>query len=266
MELVVRDVSVRLDSTDVLKGVRLEVGEGEVACLLGPNGSGKTTLLRTIYGILKPFSGAVYVNVEEEFVDVKDLGISDTAKLFGYLPQESEDSNLRVIDVVLLGRIPYSSHTFHPSKKDLEIAEKALQMTGMLKFRNKQFSKLSGGEKQKVLLSRILCQEAKILLLDEPTSHLDIRSQVEVMGMIEDMCRNGMSALISTHDVNLATMFCSKVIMIRDGVVRYAGKPEEVITARSIRDVFGIDVDVVRYNGRVVVLPKKSSTRLERRA
>jgi iron complex transport system ATP-binding protein len=264
MRLVVEGITVKLDSTFNLENVSFVVKQGELVCLLGPNGSGKTTLLRTLYGILKPVGGAVYIDFERcknassegrKPINIHKMSIDEVAKVMGYLPQEYEDSNLTVFDVVLLGRTPYLS--FRPSQRDIEMAKKALKITGMDKFQNKPFSRLSGGEKQKVMLSRIFCQQSEVLLLDEPTSHLDIKSQIEVMKVIERMCKAGKTAIVSLHDVNLATMFCDRVIMMKSGKIVYAGKTESVITSESIKDVFGINAEIIRRNGRIFVLPER---------
>ena len=249
MILRIENVRVVLNSSEVLRDVEFEVREGELIALLGPNGSGKSTLLRTIFGLIKPACGAVYLNGRK----LHDMQIAEVAKSLGYLPQESSETRLRVIDVVLLGRTPYIG--IKPSQKDLKIARKALSMVGMEGFENRRFSELSGGEKQKVMLARIFCQQAKILLLDEPTSHLDIKSQVEVMGIVRRTVSDGKAAIVAIHDINLAASFCNRVLMVKDGRIVYAGKPEEVINPESIMDVFGIEVEVVQHKNRILVVP-----------
>jgi iron complex transport system ATP-binding protein len=248
--LRVEGVSVRLKSMEILKDVTFELREGDLIALLGPNGSGKSTILRTLFGLLKPVNGVVYLDGKT----VHGMKIQDVAKILGYLPQENSETNLRVIDVVLLGRTPYVGLT--PSNKDLKIALEALELVGLKDFENRYFSELSGGEKQKVMLARIFCQQTDFLLLDEPTSHLDIRSQVEVMNIVKRMVDEGKAAIIAIHDINLAASFCNRILMVKNGRIAYAGKSSEVINPESIRDVFGVEVDVVRYNGRALVVPK----------
>ena len=249
MILRVENIKVALNSVDVLKDVEFEVKEGELIALLGPNGSGKSTLLRTIFGLIKPACGAVYLNGRK----LHDMRIAEVAKSLGYLPQENSETKLRVIDVVLLGRTPYIG--MKPSREDLKIARQALSMVGMEDFENRRFSELSGGEKQKVMLARTFCQQAKLLLLDEPTSHLDIKSQVEVMGIVKRTVNNGKAAIVAIHDINLAASFCNRILMIKDGRIVYAGEPEEVINSESIADVFGIEVEVIRHKSGIFVVP-----------
>jgi iron complex transport system ATP-binding protein len=248
--LRVEDVRVRLRSREILKDVSFELRRGDLIALLGPNGSGKSTILRTLFGLLRPVNGVVYLDGKA----VHSMQIQDVAKILGYLPQENSGTNLKVMDVVLLGRTPYIGLT--PSNEDLKIALEALELVGLKGFEDRHFSELSGGEKQKVILARIFCQQTDFLLLDEPTSHLDIRSQVEVMNIVKRMVEGGKAAIVAMHDINLASHFCNRILMIKNGRIAYAGESSEVLTPESIRDVFEVEVDVVRYNGRVLIIPK----------
>ena len=251
MILRVDDLTVFLKSREILRDVCFELERGDLVALLGPNGSGKSTILRTLFGLIKPLKGAVYLDGKA----IHSMQIQDIAKLLGYLPQETSQTNLRVIDVVLLGRTPYIGMT--PSKEDLRIAKEALQLVGLEGLENRYFSELSGGEKQKVMLARIFCQQTDFLLLDEPTSHLDIRSQVEVMDIVKRMVDNGKAAIVAIHDINLASSFCTQILMVKNGRIIYTGEPLEVINPETIRDVFGVEVDVIPYDGRVFVVPRE---------
>jgi iron complex transport system ATP-binding protein len=252
MLLEVQGISVRLGSAEVLKDVTFRLEKAEMLALLGPNGSGKSTLLKTIFGALKPKIGAVYLDGKR----IAEMRIEDVAKIIGYLPQESLVTNLRVIDVVLLGRTPYLNGLKNPSLEDLKIAKKALRSVKLEGFEHRIFSQLSGGEKQKVLLARTLAQEAKILLLDEPTSYLDISSQIDIMRILKDKLSDGCSAIVAMHDINLASSFCDRILMIKDGRVVYAGNPREVITPGSIKEVFGAEVMVKKHAGKLFVIPE----------
>lgn len=206
--------------------------------------------MKTIYGILRPLRGVVYI-------DGKKLSIlerREVARYIGYLPQESESAGLKVIDIVLFGRIPYAR--FSPGKKDYEKAVNALRLVGMEEYANRDFSDLSGGEKQKVLLARIFCQEAEYLLLDEPTSHLDIKSQFEVMKIIRELVKSGRGALVAMHDINLAAMFSDRVVMVKNGKILVQGETAEVLTPENIEAVYGIKAEVIRHNGSIIVVPK----------
>lgn len=240
MILKVERLTVKLGSSEILKDLTMEAKKGDFIALLGPNGSGKSTLLRTIFGIIKPLKGVVFFDGREEEK--------------GYLPQETADTNLRVIDVVLLGRTPYMGRIKSPKERDFEIAMRAMKSVGIEELAQRRFSDLSGGEKQKVLLARLFAQEPKILLLDEPTAHLDISAQLEIMEIIKELSADRI-AIVALHDINLALSFANRILMIKDGKIAYAGNPREVITEESIREVYGVEVSVKRH-GQIYVIPK----------
>ncbi len=252
MILDIRDLRVKLGSSEILKGVTFRVRDGDMVALLGPNGSGKSTLLRTIFGILRPEAGVVYLDGKK----ITEMSVTEIAKEIGYLPQETSEPELRVLDVVLLGRTPYMEGLRLPHKSDIELARRALKKVGLDGFENRPFTSLSGGEKQKVFLARVFAQDSKILLFDEPTSHLDISSQIDIMEIIRESVKDRRSALIAIHDINLSASFCNKIMMIKNGRVVHAGTPEEVITPHNIRDVFRADVDVRKHAGRIYLVPK----------
>ncbi|MEM0203481.1 MAG: ABC transporter ATP-binding protein [Archaeoglobaceae archaeon] len=238
MILRVEGVSVKLGSAEVLKNVTFHAEKGELITILGPNGSGKTTLLRTIFGILKPLKGVVYLERDS----------------LGYLPQETAETNLKAIEIVLLGRTRDFGTIKIPKKQDYEIAIKALEEVGIGHLANRIFSELSGGEKQKVLIARLLAQQPEILLLDEPTAHLDISAQIEIMSLLKELAKNKV-VIVAMHDINLALSFANKVMMMKGGEIRYAGKPSEVVSEESIREVFGIEA-IVKKHGKIYVIPK----------
>ncbi|WP_456330360.1 ABC transporter ATP-binding protein [Archaeoglobus sp.] len=250
MKLVVKGVTVTLGSRDVLKGVTFEVGEGELLALLGPNGSGKTTMLRTIFGMLKPLKGVV-------LLDGKKIGSAEeAARKLGFLPQDTPLANLKVIDIVMLGRTPYLSGLKRPGDEDYRAAMEALREVGMEDMADRIFSELSGGERQKVMLARVFAQQPEVMLLDEPTAHLDIAAQIEIMEIIRSKVEEGKAAIVAIHDINLASSFATRILMVKNGKVAYAGRPEDVINEESIRNVFGADVVVRRYGRSVYIAPK----------
>ena len=250
MKLVVKGVTVTLGSRDVLKDVTFEVGKGEIVALLGPNGSGKSTILKTIFGMLKPLRGVV-------LLDGKNIGSAEeAAKRLGYLPQDTPLTNLKVIDVVMLGRTPYLSGLKRPKNEDYRIAMDALKEVGMEGMAERIFSELSGGERQKVMLARVFAQQPEVMLLDEPTAHLDIAAQIEIMEIVRKKVEQGRAAIVAIHDINLASSFATRILMIKDGKVAYAGRAEDVINEESIRNVFGADVVVRRYGRGVYIAPK----------
>ena len=230
---------------EVLKGVTLTLREGEFVGLMGPNGSGKTTLLKVMNSVLRPKEGVVFVNE----LDVSKLTAKEVAKFFGVVSQEYETSlGFTVLDVVLMGRNPHLSRFRGESKRDYEIAIEAMKLTNVLDLANRPFSELSGGEKQRIVIARALAQEPKVLLLDEPTSHLDINNQIEVLELLKRLCKEkGILVVAVIHDFNLATYYCDKVILMRDGKIYSMGTPIEVLTPSNIEAVFGIKVLVQRH-------------------
>ncbi len=249
MELKADRVDVKISGRKIIESVSFTLKKGELVALLGPNGSGKSTLLKTIFGILKPHHGVVYIDRKT----INDFERRDIAKLLGYLSQEITSANLKVLDIVLLGRVPHAG--VMPTKRDVEVSLKALKLVGMDGYEERLFSELSGGEKQKVMLARIFSQEVEFLLLDEPTSHLDIKSQIDIMRLVKMLVMNGKGALVALHDINLAAMFADRILMIKNGRIRYSGRAE-VLTPENIKDIYGIDADVIKYNGNILVIPK----------
>ena len=250
MELRADKVNVKISERTIIEDVLFTLKKGELVALLGPNGSGKSTLLKTIFGILKPYHGVIYIDGKS----IHDLERRDIAKLLGYLSQEMASANLRVLDIVLLGRVPHAG--IMPTKRDIEVSLRALKLVGMDGYGERLFSELSGGEKQKVMLARIFSQEVEFLLLDEPTSHLDIKSQIDVMKLVKMLVMNGKGALVALHDINLAAMFADRILMVKNGKIKYSGRVEEVLTPKNIKDIYGIDVDVIKYNGSIFIIPK----------
>jgi len=247
MLLEVKNIKMTLESSEILKDISFEIKRGEIIALLGPNGSGKTTLLRAIYGILKPEAGIAYFDGRK----ISEMSVEEIAKYIGYLPQEKAETGLRVIDVVLLGRTAYGRA---PSEFDIEVARESLKEVAIENFEERPFSQLSGGEKQKVMLARIFAQKPELLLLDEPTAHLDISSQIEIMEILRKRTEKGSSSLIAIHDINLASTFCDRIIMVKNGKISHAGEPE-IITPESIKEVFQADIIVKMQRGRPFVVP-----------
>ncbi len=251
MKLEVQGITVRLGSSEILKDVTFEVNDGDFIALLGPNGAGKSTILRTVFGILKPIRGVV-------LLDGKNLSsISTSSKHMGYLPQETPEVNLTVFEVVLLGRTPHLEGIKRVRREDVEAAKRAIGEVGLKGFENRKFSELSGGEKQKVMLARVFAQNPKIMLLDEPTAHLDISAQLEILGIVKRKVNSGCAAILAIHDINLASSFANYILMVKDGKIIYAGEPKEVITEKSIEEVYGAKVVVKKYGKSVYVIPKK---------
>lgn len=251
MKLVVKGVSFSYGSWPVLDGVTLEVGEGEMMSLVGPNGSGKTTLLKCINRILKPKRGTVLV----EGKDAGRIKLQGLARLLAYVPQSAVHTfPSTVFDVVLLGRRPYI--TWGVSPQDKEIVSQILSLMGLEGMALRQFNELSGGERQRVLIARALAQEPQVLLLDEPTSNLDLRHQLEVLDIVRSIVREkGITAVMAIHDLNLAARFSDKLAFLFKGKIYAAGEPAAVLTEENVRDVYGVEAIVSKDSGIPYVVP-----------
>ncbi|MCW4025720.1 MAG: ABC transporter ATP-binding protein [Candidatus Bathyarchaeota archaeon] len=237
------------NGTSVLDGVELDVGIHQVLAILGPNGVGKSTLLKCINGLLKTKKGKVFVDGE----DIYKLRRTEVAKRIGYVPQRADVSQITVFDSVLLGRKPHI--TWDVSKKDIQIAKDAITQFGMDSLSLKYIDEISGGELQKVQIARALVQEPKVLLLDEPTSSLDLCNQHRIMATLVDVVKNAdLTAIMTMHDLNLALRYADKFLMLKDGKIFAAGD-HDVITPENIEAVYGLPVNVETYQGRPLIIP-----------
>ncbi len=241
-------VDVYYGSYKALDKVSITVEPGEIVGIIGPNGSGKTTLLKTIDGILKPKIGSVYIDGRE----TASLKRREIAKLIGYVPQRLETSAyLSVLDFVLTGRRPYIRLGY--TKRDFEKAMNTLKIVNALHLAERRMDQLSGGEFQRILIARALVADPQVLLLDEPTTNLDPRYQVEILRLIEKLARERKVAIImSLHDLTYAYRFPDKIVMLKNGRIYAIGKPEEVITPKNIKEVFGLEALVLKELRAVV--------------
>lgn len=246
MKLEIKEVHFNYGSISALENVTIKVERGEIVSLVGPNGSGKTTLLKCINKILKPKKGTILV----QGVDVRKKSFKELAKFIGYIPQSTPASfPLSVFDVVLLGRKPYVN--WGVSDRDKEIVSEMLDAMGLKDLALRMIDELSGGEKQKVILARALAQEPEVLLLDEPTSNLDLRHQLEILNLVSGMVKEkGLSAIMAIHDLNLASRFSDKVVMLKEGKIYAAGEVELVLTQENIKETYRVEVMINNDSGR----------------
>lgn len=241
----------------LFEGLTVSVGSGEFVGLVGPNGSGKTTFLNLLTRVLRPREGQILV----DGVDVRSMSARDLASKMAVVPQEAIFIfPFTVSETVLMGRAPHLRSMLE-TDEDFLIAQEAMEMTGVAHLADRQVTNLSGGEKQGVLIARALAQRPTILLLDEPTAFLDIKHQVDIYDILTRLNRERQMTIIAvSHDLNLASNYCKRVLVFKEGRMRFDGPPEETITAETVRDVYGTDV-VVRKNsetGRPFVLPVRS--------
>jgi iron complex transport system ATP-binding protein len=249
MILQVNSIAFRYNSLPVLAGVTFSVERGAVLGLLGVNGAGKSTLLKCINHVLMPASGVVLI----EGHDLSSMKRSDIAKRIGYVPQHYGDDQLTVFETVLLGRRPHIEWT--TSARDHEIVEGVIRLMDLEELALRPVNRLSGGERQKVVLARALAQEPDLLLLDEPTSNLDLKNQLQVMQFIRTaVTERGLAAIISVHDLNLALRFADQFLLLKDGVV-HAVEKKDGLTSALIKEVFGVDVILREVDGYPVVIP-----------
>jgi iron complex transport system ATP-binding protein len=239
----------------VLNRVSLTVEAGDLVGVLGPNGSGKTTLLKILGGTLRPHTGSVTLAARP----MTEWSRRDIARRVAVVPQETyAPFDFTVLDIVLMGRFPHLGAFALEGPQDLEIARRALEATGTAGFESRAFSTLSGGERQRVVIASALAQSPQLLLLDEPTASLDIGHQIEVQTLLHRLNReNGMTMVLSTHDLNLAAALCRQLVLLREGRVLAAGPTEDVLTSATVRALYDVDAAVERHarSGRLTVVP-----------
>ena len=235
----------------VLENICFTMGANEILAVIGPNGAGKSTLLRCINGLLKLRKGAVYLNGKT----IGTMKKKEIAGYIGYVPQRiSTLFPFTVFDMVLLGRYPHRK--LNCGRQDLQKALTALTLLGIENLAMKNFTEISGGQQQKVTIARALVQEARILLLDEPTSNLDVLHQLEVMELLTNLVKkNEMSAVLSMHDLNLTARYADRVLLLNQGRVIAEGRPVSVLTPENISSVYQIDVEVRNFHGRPHIIP-----------
>jgi iron complex transport system ATP-binding protein len=231
----------------VFHGLDLEAGHGDIVCLLGPNGCGKTTLLYCMSGLQRLQSGKVWLGGR----DIASLGEVERARTLGFVFQEHHILfPYTVLDVVRMGRAPHLGLFEMPTQRDTEIADAALETVGMEALRLKRYTEISGGERQLALIARALAQEPSVLLLDEPTSHLDFGNQILVLETIARLTQErGLSVLMATHVPDHALFIASQVAMMKDGRFLAVGAPQEVVTEQNLHALYGIGVKIVSVAG-----------------
>ena len=240
MNYSLRSVGMRYNGTPVLDDITLEIGAADLVAIAGPNGAGKSTLLGIMAGLRSGHSGQCLFAGR----DVRDWPRRAFAREVSFVPQSLRlEFPFTAEQVVLMGRTPYCRGLFE-SPDDLAAVERAMDLTDTLAFRRRDFRSLSGGERQRVVLASALAQEPKVLLLDEPTTFLDLQHQVSIYRLLADVCRRGLMVIAVTHDLNLAAAYAGRVILLNAGRVAADGPPTEVLSPASIRDVFRIDAEV----------------------
>ena len=258
-----RDISIEnttfsygLSEENLLDGINLNIEQGNFIGILGPNGCGKSTLLKVILKYLNPKEGIIKIENKE----LKEYTQSELAEILSFVPQKSSlTMPLTVEDVVYMGRVPYMKNKWTGfDREDREKVEKIMQMLKIDKFKNRVVFSLSGGEFQRVLLARALAQNTNIMLLDEPTSALDMNYALEIMRLTSYFVQNeSLTAVMVLHDLNLASMYCDSIILLKNGKIAYEGTPKELFRPEILEEIYGFNCEVIENNGFSYVIPNK---------
>jgi len=241
MSLEIRNLAFGYGKEPVFEGVSMKVERGEIVCLLGPNGAGKTTLFKTILGLYKARQGQVLVNGK----DVSNSSRRELAKIMGYVPQNHVPPfPYSVMDVVLMGRTAHINNYAVPSEFDYQIAREAMAKVNISYLEGKNYTEISGGERQLVLIARALAQQPQILIMDEPTSNLDYGNQIRLLSQIKNLADQGLSIIMSTHYPDHALYCATKAIMLKNGRIFCSGPANEVITEENLSQIYGIKVKI----------------------
>ena len=236
------NVSLGYGKQTVLRNIGFEASPGEILGIIGPNGSGKSTLVRGITRLIQPTTGKIFLNG----TDVSHINRQKLAQLMAVVPQNPAlPEPFTALEVVLMGRTPHLGLLRYEGKQDFAIVKRAMVATKTLDFAERRVGELSGGERQRLTIARALAQEPKIILMDEPTANLDINYQIETMGLARQLSRkHKLIVLVTLHDLNLASQYCDRLVLLSDGRIYSQGTPEKVINARTIKDVYGAEVYV----------------------
>jgi iron complex transport system ATP-binding protein len=250
MSISVKNLNFSYGENVVLRDINLQAPEGKFTVVLGKNGSGKSTLLKLIAGLLPYQSG----HIEISGSDLKRLKISERAKLIGYLPQfHTPAFPFTVEEVVLTGRASYVFTI--PGRKDREKTDEAIEKAGIKHLRQRPYTDLSGGERQLVMIARVLAQEPKVVLLDEPLSHLDLSNQVRFLALIRELVLSGLTVMTVLHDPNIAFMHADNFILIKSGAIRHRHGDESPWDASILMDLYDVQIETLPFRNRALVIP-----------
>lgn len=249
MSIKVEELSYSYGHTNVLNGVEIQLQKGRFTGIIGPNGCGKSTLLKCIYRVLKPQIGTIWL--EDKLLD--SYSVKESSKQISVMAQHnSYDFDFKVKDIVLMGRAPHKKLLERDNLNDYQIAKRVLESVDMLEFSEREFTTLSGGEQQRVLLARALAQETKTLILDEPTNHLDITYQLQLMRILK---KQDITIFAAMHDLNIAAMYCDYLYIMKDGRVITQGETKQVLTPERIYEIYQVESQMVQdKNGKLHIL------------
>lgn len=248
MEISAENIHVLFDRKEILNGVDLVAGNGRFIGVVGPNGSGKSTFLKCIYRVLKPTTGAVYL----DDIALRNYSAKEAAKKIAVVAQHNlVGFDFTVQEMVLMGRAPHKNALDRDNAYDYQVVNDALKTTGMEAFKERSFSSLSGGEQQRVVLARALAQQTPCLILDEPTNHLDIKYQLQLMRIVKE---SGCTIISAIHDLNIAARYCDEIYILSKGRIRAHGAPHSVLTKELINEVFEVKATLLQEQDEIFIV------------
>ena len=252
--LKIESLTFKRDGRNIINDVSLSVSVGELIGIIGPNGAGKTTLLKLILGLLKPDSGEIFI----EGKSIHSYSPKELYQKIAFVPQENNlDFPMTVLETVLLGRIPHLSRFHLEKNRDYEIAESALEAADIEDFTEKYVNQLSMGEKQLVSIAKALTQKTNFIFLDEPTSSLDISHTLKIMEILKGLTGSGKTIISVIHDLNNASRYCDKVVVMDNGTIKGFGKVEDVFTKEIIQESFSVNINIEKssHTGSIIIEP-----------
>ena len=251
--MVAENISFTYETSLVLKDLSISIQKQDFIGLIGPNGSGKSTLLKIMGGVLKTDSGSI----QFKKTSVSKINKKLFAQSVSWIPQDHPMVfPFKVSEIVMMGRHPYLSALAFESEEDFDIARRAMETTMTSQFSDRYFNEISGGEKQRVMIASALAQNPKMMLLDEPTSALDLKYQIQILNILKNLNVNhDMTLVIAMHDLNLASRFCNRLVLLSEGEIVRDGTPEQVLEKDILEQVYGIDIELSTRDGYIMVHP-----------
>ncbi len=239
MRVNAKNISVDIEGKNIVKGMTIEALEGKFVGIIGPNGSGKSTFLKSLYRIIVPSAGHFYLNDEP----ISKMSYKTSAQKMAVVTQHNYyNFDFTVAEVVLMGRAPHKKKLERDSLEDFKLVDEALEKVDMLRFKDRVFSTLSGGEQQRIILARALAQNTKCLVLDEPTNHLDIKHQLKIMDLSKIL---GVTVVAALHDLNIAASYCDYLYVLKDGCIVSDGHPRDILTEALIKQVYEVPARII---------------------
>lgn len=250
--LNIQSIKVSYGETEILHDVSLEIPAGEVVSLIGPNGAGKTTMMRAISGVIPLQSGSVFVGGQ----DLSSTPVDQRARLLAVVPQARKlTPEYTAKQAIMMGRTPYLGWLGNPGQVDFDKVDWAIDRTGISGLVERRVDELSGGEQQLVLIARALAQDAPVILLDEPTAHLDLRHQATILDLVHQLARErNLAVLMSLHDLNLVSIFSDRIALLDQGTILADGTPHEVLVRERLSNVYGVALDIIQHPHRDIPL------------